>query len=349
MPANLVFSKWKAGKLHSGSKTGPKVKSHKQAIAIYLSEKRKEKAHGGKYPEKKADGGETDDRLPNPFMDVNKYTPRPLTLGKPPVTGGALGFWEHPSPKRVIPVTGKADGGNVIPLPLTTRWQRDQLRRSILEGKRAYEASLPEPTHPPISMEDIEDKVQGKAFGGPNLDRFNMENMVMRGSMYGLRHEGMINSSIPGRTDRLPMSVKSGSYVLPADIPSALGQGNSMAGGQILKKMFSSGPYGLAPMHGMGRGSGQPRMSWMRPPSMPRTGIPGAMPKMGSASGGAHRTAPGHVPIIAAGGEFIISPEVVRDVGHGDISAGHKVLDKFVMNIRKKYHQTLKNLPPPKK
>jgi hypothetical protein len=175
-----------------------------------------------------------------------------------------------------------------------------------------------------------------------------MENMVMRGSMYGLRHEGMINSSIPGRTDRLPMSVKSGSYVLPADIPSALGQGNSMAGGQILKKMFSSGPYGMAPMHGMGRGSGQPKMSWMRPPSMPRTGIPGAMSKMGSASGGVHRAAPGHVPIIAAGGEFLIHPDVVRDIGHGDISAGHRVLDKFVMNIRKKYAATLKKLPGPK-
>jgi Family of unknown function (DUF6496) len=30
--------KWKAGKLHSGSKKGPVVKSQKQAIAIALSE-----------------------------------------------------------------------------------------------------------------------------------------------------------------------------------------------------------------------------------------------------------------------------------------------------------------------
>lgn len=33
--------KWKAGKLHSGSKKGPVVKSQKQAIAIALSEERK--------------------------------------------------------------------------------------------------------------------------------------------------------------------------------------------------------------------------------------------------------------------------------------------------------------------
>lgn len=33
-----VFDEWKAGKLRSGSKTGPVVKSQKQATAIALSE-----------------------------------------------------------------------------------------------------------------------------------------------------------------------------------------------------------------------------------------------------------------------------------------------------------------------
>jgi hypothetical protein len=46
MPASEVMGKWKAGKLHSGSKKGPKVKSQKQAVAIMLSEKRA--AKGGK-------------------------------------------------------------------------------------------------------------------------------------------------------------------------------------------------------------------------------------------------------------------------------------------------------------
>jgi hypothetical protein len=36
-----VMSEYKHGTLHSGSKSGPKVKSRKQAIAIGLSEKRK--------------------------------------------------------------------------------------------------------------------------------------------------------------------------------------------------------------------------------------------------------------------------------------------------------------------
>jgi len=41
----------KEGKLHSGSKSGPKVTNPKQAIAIGLSEARKK---GAKVPEKKA-------------------------------------------------------------------------------------------------------------------------------------------------------------------------------------------------------------------------------------------------------------------------------------------------------
>jgi len=53
MPSSQVMHKYKHGQLHSGSKSGPKVKNRKQAIAIMMSEKRKEKAHGGKYPEKK--------------------------------------------------------------------------------------------------------------------------------------------------------------------------------------------------------------------------------------------------------------------------------------------------------
>jgi hypothetical protein len=38
-----VMHEYKHGKLHSGSKKGPKVKSRKQAIAIALSEARRGK------------------------------------------------------------------------------------------------------------------------------------------------------------------------------------------------------------------------------------------------------------------------------------------------------------------
>ena len=40
MPADQVMHKWKHGQLHSGSKSGPKVTSREQAVAIMMSERR---------------------------------------------------------------------------------------------------------------------------------------------------------------------------------------------------------------------------------------------------------------------------------------------------------------------
>lgn len=42
LKVETVMHEFKAGKLHSGSKKGPTVKNPKQAIAIALSEARKE-------------------------------------------------------------------------------------------------------------------------------------------------------------------------------------------------------------------------------------------------------------------------------------------------------------------
>lgn len=55
MPWNEVMSKWKAGNLHSGSKSGPNVGNQKQAIAIMLSEKRKAQGGNSEYQSKKKD------------------------------------------------------------------------------------------------------------------------------------------------------------------------------------------------------------------------------------------------------------------------------------------------------
>jgi hypothetical protein len=56
MPSSEVMSKYGRGQLHSGSKSGKKVKSRKQAVAIMLSEKRNEVKHGGKYKDSKKGG-----------------------------------------------------------------------------------------------------------------------------------------------------------------------------------------------------------------------------------------------------------------------------------------------------
>lgn len=47
MPSREVFDKFKRGTLRSGSKRGPKVRNRRQAIAIYMSEKRAEQQGRG--------------------------------------------------------------------------------------------------------------------------------------------------------------------------------------------------------------------------------------------------------------------------------------------------------------
>ena len=138
-------------------------------------------------------------------------------------------------------------------------------------------------------------------------------------------HVGPIHSPVAGRTDHLPVHVPSGAYVIPADIISAMGEGNTMAGFKVANTIFSKIP-------GM-------------------QGMPGADAQLGlpekRAMGGATHGSP--VPVVVAGGEYVISPEDVEHMGEGDLDAGHRVLDAFVVKMRKKTVDTLKNLPPPKK
>ena len=58
-----------------------------------------------------------------------------------------------------------------------------------------------------------------------------------KGGGTGKVHVGPIPSSVAGRTDHLPMHVPSGSYVIPADIVSALGEGNTMSGFEVVDDM----------------------------------------------------------------------------------------------------------------
>lgn len=136
-------------------------------------------------------------------------------------------------------------------------------------------------------------------------------------------HAGPIHSAVAGRTDHLPMQVAAGSYVLPADIVSAMGEGNTMAGFKSAKSLFGGEP-------------GEPAFD---------EGNPGteAFANGGAASG---------VPIVAAGGEYVIPPEAVAKLGArhgGDIDDGHKILDHFVRKYRAKTVKLLKSLPGPKK
>ena len=125
-------------------------------------------------------------------------------------------------------------------------------------------------------------------------------------------HTGAIKAPVAGRTDHLPMHVPSGSYVIPADIISAIGEGNTAHGFDIIDYMVKD------------------RMASGGDVEAEASGDP--------------------VAIVAAGGEYVIAPENVADrIGGGDIDAGHKNLDDFVKAYRAKTIQTLSKLPGPRR
>lgn len=299
---------------------------------------------------------------------------------------------------------------------------------------------------------------------------------MARGGMKKTKvHKGPIHSTVAGRTDHLPMHVASGSYVIPADIISAMGEGNSMAGFKVAKSIFSvrgpydqgegmpygggEMPYGQPAPHKAGGGaadSGQAASRYTGLRDMVNGGGPGASGKtfsggplanmsnaiglkpLGSGGGRSDRsegtgsmglpnpfpnkpnyggvvgglvggpvgylagsmltgraTGPADfinggglgasgdtfsggpmsgamnylgvtpyssgkaeggavhdgdaVPIVAAGGEYVIPPEDVTHIGNGSLGDGHKILDAFVKKMRKKTIRTLQSLPGPKK
>lgn len=147
-------------------------------------------------------------------------------------------------------------------------------------------------------------------------------------AMGGPHHTGPIISAVPGRTDRHNMHVPSGSYVIPSETISHLGQNNTLAGMKIANNMFGpAGPYGAVRGMRMPGGIGVPR-----------------------SEGGARGRGTGMpTPIVAAGGEFVVTPDVVAAIGGGDLKRGHDILDKWVMSLRKDHIKTLRKLPPPVK
>ena len=165
-------------------------------------------------------------------------------------------------------------------------------------------------------------------------------------SVSGKIHHGPIRSAVAGRTDHLPMHVPAGAYVIPADIISGMGEGNTEHGFKVAKDIFSAKfyaggpetpaygvgatPYGESPQEAYGQGLDTPY----------------GMDLPAKAKGGATEDA---APIVAAGGEYVIHPEDVRWIGGGDLDAGHRELDRFVKMYRKHLIETLKKLPGPKR
>ena len=192
---------------------------------------------------------------------------------------------------------------------------------------------------------------------------------------------GPIVTASGGRADEEPVHVPKGSYVLPADVVAAVGDGNSIAGMNFLSKIFlppgklyvaqGQGLPGGAqspPMH-VGRGMGIPEPQKTQVSGFPqfKIGYPsyvgtqqgpapqahgGVVPGEGGSNFlnrmGVGVSAPG-TPINISGGEFVVPREEVMRRGKGNLQRGHEALDAFVKQTRAQHIATLKKLPGPAK
>jgi len=232
---------------------------------------------------------------------------------------------------------------------------------------------------------------QGLAFGGPPAP------WQARQEAYHLMHTGPIMSGVAGRTDHHNMNVPGGSYVLPADHISSLGQGNTLNGMKVVNNMFRSGPYGVSAgsiKHGPGapkppkapammKAKGglvdepplvtgnpdDPPAAFHRPPRQVMPPVRNVYPDVpdnqeetemrkahfkkffGLKSGGKTDGIGEPVPIAAAGGEDVLSPDEIMNFFGGKMSLkdAHAALDKWVITQRKRHIKTLKGLPGPAK
>lgn len=120
---------------------------------------------------------------------------------------------------------------------------------------------------------------------------------------------GLVKHPSPGRADAVDAVARVGSYVIPADVVSALGEGNTDAGAKVLEQGLRNRSLGFADG--------------------------GLVPE-------------DVMEVRLSGGEFVFPPEDVEEIGNGDMRAGAEELDKFVSSVRERVGQMATNMPEPK-
>lgn len=164
---------------------------------------------------------------------------------------------------------------------------------------------------------------------------------------------GFLAGTTGGRTDAIKTTAPAGAYVLPADVISGLGEGNTLAGAKVWQSILQSGPYGTPQARGA-RGMGAPR-----PPPVYREG-------QGFKAGGTPGEFGEHQPVALSDGEQVVAPADVlwfgkqrfRRDSKGKKSVpmpstkelmklGWRELDEFVVEERAKNVKRLAKLPGP--
>lgn len=149
-------------------------------------------------------------------------------------------------------------------------------------------------------------------------------------------HVGPIHSSVPGRTDHLPLHTPNGSYVVPADVVSSHGEGNTRAGFGTLEQLFGTPSRTKGAPYGEGGNLPYHAVSPL-------------------AKGGAVEDGADEVPLVVAGGEYSMAPEQLMRLGtllkipSMTLDDAHKIMDQFVLQSRADHIKTLKGLPAPRR
>ena len=171
-----------------------------------------------------------------------------------------------------------------------------------------------------------EAKAQGHAKGGiiPGVSRV--------GGTGPTHFHGLVHGSGNGRSDSISTRVPKGSYVVPADIVSGIGHGDTIAGARALEHSF---PEEEGRLH-------------------TRAHVRGFSPLMQSpfkrAFSAKSQLADGGVPemsdVLLSAGEFLIGPKALLKK-YGSLKHAHDVMDAYIVHRRKKLIKETKALKPP--
>lgn len=173
-------------------------------------------------------------------------------------------------------------------------------------------------------------RVSRRAGGGgmsPSMDFPSWTRMQAHGE--DTHPSGLIPGMGGGRQDNVAMNLAPHSHVIPADVVSGLGSGNTGAGASNLESALHTGPFGT---------------SLPKVPRAPKMSAAPRMPKLAKGGG-----AESGVKTLVSSGEYIVHPDDVRRIGGGDFDKGHDWLDRFIVHSRKQIIAHQRKLPPPVK
>lgn len=184
------------------------------------------------------------------------------------------------------------------------------------------------------------------AAGGPTPSEMASTFGREAGEMGATHPGGLVGGLTAGRADKVPMSVAAGSHVIPADVMSGLGDGNSLAGAHAMDLAMNSGPGGIKLPRGPHRGMGMPAARTAPPRTAFAKGGPVYQGHTLRLASGGVPTGGGGVRCLLSDGEYLLKPDEVRRIEHNG-KKGHDAIDNWIVERRAENVKKQRSLPKP--